>query len=150
MVPTRDAPPRLRVTIGQVMLFIAAVAFLLAAVVIRHSVILALIAFFIATQLLLRLLIVIMPSIGTVFLGPGRRALTEEEVAELREKTRAAVKLYLAGRYADSLEVLVEAEGIRSGDVANALGQAWCLRRLGRLDESIAPLEQARIHTPFE
>src|SRR5829696_9244575 len=106
MVPSRDAQPRTRFTIGQVMLFIAALAFLLAAVVIRHSTLLALVACFVATQLLLGLLIVIMPSLGTVFLGMGQRSVTEEEAAEVREMTRAAVKLYLAGQYSEALQTL--------------------------------------------
>src|SRR5262245_13067147 len=150
MVPTRDAPKRMRFTIGQVMVFIAAVAFLLAAVVVRHSAILALIAFFILTQFLLRVLIAAMPSLGSIFLGTRRPALTEEDAAEIRQCTRAAARLCQDGKYAEALEHLIQSESIHSGDVWNAIAQAWCLRKLGRLHESVEPLERAEFHASLE
>src|SRR5689334_13952024 len=113
MAAPDDAPPRIRFTIGQVMAFIAALAFLLAGLVVRDSIILALIVFFILTQVLLRILFLALPTLGSVMLGIGRAGeATEETKARMRELTRAAARLCHACDYTAALETLLAAEAI--------------------------------------
>lgn len=151
MTTPGDPAPRLRFTLGEVMAVIAAVAVLLAGAAVGYCPVFGLVAFLIVSQVLLRLLIAALPALGSILLGAGsRRELSEESAARLRDETRAAMALCAAGRHGEALQALLAAESIRSGGAWNAIAQAWCLRRMGRLVESTEPLERAAVHRPSE
>lgn len=139
-----DARQWLRLTLGQVMMFIAGVAVVLAAFGVKESVILPMLAFLAVEKFLLRLLLAVWPVLGRVLFG-YRGPVAEEWIDEerARELWRAGLRLCHEGRDPEALEVLAPLEAVRPNDASLALVQAYCYRRMGYLDQAVRVLERA-------
>src|SRR5690349_11587685 len=101
-----DARRWLRLTLGQVMLFVAGAAVMLAAFGVEDSVILPMLAFLALESFLLWLLMAVWPVLGRILFG-YRGPVPEEWLDErkVREHFRAGVRLAQEGRYPQALEV---------------------------------------------
>jgi tetratricopeptide (TPR) repeat protein len=131
-----------RLRIGEVLTFIAGLAFLLAAFVVKDNAILPTLAFFILAQFFLRLLILLLPSLGKILLGTGKpRAESPNDHSPPEETFLAVALLCCERRYSEALAVLESHGSHAAGRAWWALMHAWCLAQLGRVHDAIRALE---------